>query len=89
MRGVLAVGGGVARLMGSVLRRWPLILIAAFFISPSGPHLRVVYSYRGPASHPAYISCTYLGSRGFITPSYGVMGDCPLIAWIDAWEVRP
>ncbi len=70
----------VARLIGGMLGYWKLALIALFFLSPVGPHLRWEYTYRGdrdPFCQRSYTSCTYLGSRGFITPAITV--DCPFI----------
>lgn len=76
----LTVVGGLARLLSHAVRSWPLILVAAFFLSSQGPHLRVTWTYRGSSENPIYIDCTYLGSRGFV-PALGPV--CPLIAWID------
>lgn len=79
----------IARLIGRVVGYWKLALIALFFLSDTGPHLRVEYTYRGtsdPFGQRSYTSCTYLGSRGFVTPAF--MVDCPIIAIFDASEVR-
>lgn len=84
MRNALTLGGGLARLLAALLRRWPLVLIALFLISPVGPHLRLSYSYIEGRQHPSlYFVCTYLGSRGVIAPA---VGGCPIIAWIDTRE---
>jgi len=74
--------GGLFRAIGGIFQHWPLIAVIAFFISPMGPHLRWEYSYRDTYGHRSYGYCTYLGSRGFITPSY--VEGCPVIAWLDA-----
>lgn len=66
-----------------LLRTWPLFLIAAFFLSPIGPYLRVSYIYEGSRDYPRYIACTYLGSRGFV-PTY--VPRCPIVAWLDSRE---
>ena len=66
-----------------LLERWPLVLIAVFFLTPQGPHLRVSYAYYGTYEHPTYTSCTYLGSRGF-REAYGP--DCPVVLWLDVAE---
>ena len=76
-----------ARVIGALLDRWPLVLIILFFVSPVGPHLRFEYTYRGSYDHRNFVSCTYLGSRGFVTPSY--MADCPVLAWLDSRGSRP
>ena len=79
----------VARLASDLLQCWPLILIAAFFLSPVGPHLRWEYAFREVYGDRVYLGCTYLGSRGFVTPAYGTLDGCPVIAWLDARETRP
>lgn len=86
-RKTLGILAFTARMIGSVLERWPLALVVLFFLSPEGPHLRWEGTYRGSYSHRTYISCTYLGSRGFVTPPYGYLDGCPVIAWLDAGDV--
>lgn len=87
MRTALTLGAGLARLLAGLLHRWPLVLIALFFISPVGPHLRLSYSYYEGSAHPSQLfDCTYLGSRGVIAPARGDLDGCPIIAWIDARE---
>ena len=66
--------------MGRALRAWPLILVAAFFLSPVGPHLLWEYHYRD--SREYRFDCSYIGSRGLIHPGY--VEGCPYIAWLDA-----
>lgn len=72
--------GAIARLLRWVLSKWLLLAIAAFFLSPIGPHLRTSYTYRGDDHYRAYISCTYLGARGYTT-LYHV--DCPVIILLE------
>ena len=86
-RNDFSVGAIAARMIGNMLDRWPLVLIVLFFISPVGPHLRWEYTYRGPYDHGNFVSCTYLGSRGFVTPLY--MDNCPILAWLDSRGSRP
>jgi hypothetical protein len=77
----LGVLAAMSRMISGVLDHWRLALIAALFLSPVGPHLRWEYQYRDVYGHRAYVSCTYLGARGFITPDY--IEECPIIAVID------
>lgn len=74
------------RLLHNVMRFWPHLLIVAFLISPTGPHLRFYYIYRGGIGSPSFIECTYLGSRGFVTTN--LLADCPVFAWLDAGDYR-
>lgn len=76
-----------ARMIGGLLNHWPLAVVALFFLSPVGPHLRWEYTYRGYGDYRSYVSCTYLGSRGFVTPIF--MDDCPMVAWLDSRGSRP
>jgi hypothetical protein len=69
-----------------LLQKWLVVLIAIFFLSPVGPHLRWEYQYRGANEYRTYSNCTYLGSRGFFKPGY--IGNCPLIAWLDSRGAR-
>ena len=78
----MSIIGLIAKLIGWLLGQWKLIALIAFFVSPAGPHLRWEYQYREAYGHRAFISCTYLGSRGFITPDY--VEGCPVIAWLDS-----
>ena len=66
--------------MNRLLMKWPLLLIAAFFLSPVGPHLLWEYHYRG--SRDVRFNCSYIGSRGLVHPGY--VEGCPYIAWLDA-----
>ena len=84
-----AVLGGLAlltRLMGFVLDRWLLVLIAVFFISPVGPHLRWTYTYTETYGQRSYLQCSYFGSRGIVLPT--MAGDCPLLIILDARKGR-
>jgi hypothetical protein len=74
------------RLVSHITSKWLVLLIAAFFLSPTGPHLRAEYTYYEAGNTRIYLRCTYLGSRGFITPDF--RGDCPLFAILNANEWR-
>lgn len=66
------------------MKHWGLMLVVAFIVSPMGPHLRLAYSYHGDtANRYRLFNCLYVGSRGLITPDYGYMDRCPVLAWID------
>lgn len=66
---------------GRLVNYWPVVLITAFFLSPVGPHLLWTYHYRDAFGHRTYTSCTYIGSRGLMTPRY--MSGCPVVVWLD------
>lgn len=84
----LDIGGMLARLLAFALRHWHLVLIAAFAISPAGPHLRISYEFYGSYASPyGHSNCLYLGSRGFVKPGVGYMYGCPFVAWIDTREI--
>ena len=68
------------------LQFWPHMLVAAFLISPIGPHLRFEYTYWGDIGSPSFIECTYLGARGFVTTN--LLSDCPVFAWLDARDYK-
>lgn len=73
-----------AWLASTVINSWGLIALIAMAISPISPHLRWSYRYQqhganGPVS---YVSCAYIGSRGFITPD--LAPRCPLLVFIDS-----
>lgn len=82
----LGAGSALSRCLGVVIGHWKLALVILVFASPVGPHLRWEYAYRETHGHRSYLRCTYLGSRGFITPD--VAPDCPVIAFLDAREWR-
>ena len=67
--------------IAGILNIWPLFLIAGFFISPVGPHLRMTYTYLQNGSQKYMLSCQYLGSRGFV--SFDAFGECPFVTIID------
>ena len=82
----LGAGGATLRFLSAVLEHWKLLLVIAFFASPIGPHLRWDYAYRDTYGQRSYLRCTYLGSRGFVTPN--IAPDCPVIAVLDARDWR-
>ncbi|MGH1439766.1 MAG: hypothetical protein ACRBBR_06620 [Cellvibrionaceae bacterium] len=71
------------RAIGSLLSIWPLLLVAVFFISPTGPHLRMQYTYeeRNPY-YRHYLDCNYLGAKGFVKYR-GEFNTCPFVVMID------
>lgn len=75
------VAGIIIRGIISLLRLWPLILIAAAFVSPVTPHMRWSYTYRNFGSTMVFYSCTYVGVTGFIDYMHG--DDCPFITLLD------
>lgn len=91
----LSVIGVLFRLISAATRFWPLALIALFLASPVGPHLLWSYEYRyGARPYYAapreriYARCTYVGSRGFVTPD--LAPNCPVFAFLDSrhWRTR-
>lgn len=79
---VLRLIAKLLRGIASLLNVWPLILIAAFVISPIGPHMRWSYRYTEYGmGQRYYTSCEYLGAKGFVYYTRG--GDCPFITIID------
>lgn len=84
--GCLSAASLLARGLSLLLGHWKLVLVAAFFLSPIGPHLRWSYVYRDGGGPRADVRCTYLGSRGFVTPS--LAPDCPVIAILDSRQWR-
>lgn len=58
-----------SRMVSNLINVWPVLAIALFFISTTGPHLAI--SYDGPW-------CTYLGAHGFVQTDHGP--ECPLLA---------
>ncbi|MEM7220027.1 MAG: hypothetical protein AAF515_16795 [Pseudomonadota bacterium] len=72
---------GVAALVKTLAKAWPLALIAVCFLSPISPHLRWSYTYTDVGSYRVYRDCAYLGVTGEIFPDYSE--TCPLIALID------
>ena len=81
IRAIFGVLGWLLKQIGGLFRFWPLVLIAVFFISPVGPHLRWEYTYTDVYGRRVFHACTYLGARGFIiTDGYP---DCPFVAVLD------
>jgi len=81
--GVMAT---IFRMISGLLEHWKLALIAALFLSPVGPHLRWEYRYQDVYGRKVFLSCTYLGARGFIKPDY--IEGCPVVAMLDARSSR-
>lgn len=75
------------RLLASLLKVWPLLLIGAFIISPISPHLRWTYQYRDSGQTRIYINCNYLGMDGVVFPKG--FTECPIILFIDRRTGRP
>lgn len=72
----------LARFISGCFHIWPVFIIAAFFLSTSSPHVLVNYEYRQHGNGPRnYVSCTYLGLRGFVSPQHA--GDCPWLVFIN------
>ena len=65
-----------ARAMSFLITNAHLFLLAAFFLSPQGPHVRVDDLFGGYSR-----GCTYLGSRGLVP---GYVPGCPYLVWIDS-----
>ena len=81
----LTLIGMTARLLAALVNRWPLILIAAFILSPVGPHLYWGGEYRKVFGNQVYIACTYIGSRGSVQLDFRHFNDkCPNIIWLDS-----
>ena len=74
------------RSLAGLLSIWPLLLVAAFFISPVGPHLLWTYSYEQRGTYRHMFACQYIGARGFVYTDH--LGDCPYITIIDRRAVR-
>ena len=76
----------VFRLIGSLLRFWPLALIAAFLLMPATPHIRWTYQYIPNGTEKHFVRCNYLGVSGLVTPDFPP--HCPFFALInpDDWR---
>ena len=72
----------LSRLISGLFANWKLVLIVALVVLPISPHLRWEYTYIGDSHNRRYIRCTYLGSRGFVTPKY--IEGCPFITILNA-----
>ena len=68
---------GLIRLIGQLLKVWPVWAIVALIYSPVQPYLRWEYTYQDFGSHREYYQCTYLGIDGFRNLIYG--GQCPIV----------
>ena len=78
------------KFVAALLERWHWALIAAFLISPIGPHLYWSGEYRKVFGNRVYISCTYIGSRGAVRLDFRHFNDkCPTFMWLDAREYKP
>lgn len=89
-RFVLGMVRITASVMVALLKRWPLLLIIAFFYFDEGPHLYWSGEYRKFGGSRVYIECTYIGSRGPVHLDFRYFNDdCPQIMWIDPSEVVP
>lgn len=75
------------RSFAGLLEQWPLFLLAAFLLSPVGPHLRVQTSYVQHGNYREMRACQYLGSRGWVNTVPGER--CPLVAIIDRRVIDP
>jgi hypothetical protein len=79
----------VLNLVAALLGRWPVILLAAFLLSPVGPHLYWSGEYRKVFGNRIYTACTYLGSRGAVPLDFRHFNDkCPTIMWLDSREFK-
>ena len=76
--------GGLFRLFGALLRKWPLFVILLICVSPVGPHVRWEYQYVGSYSNKTYIRCDYMGSRGLLEDVPHLPPDCPFIVILDS-----
>lgn len=76
----------VFRLLGSLIRLWPLAVIALFLLMPVTPHIRWTYQYIPHGTQRHFIRCTYLGIDGLVTPDFPP--HCPFFAVInpDHWR---
>lgn len=78
----------IALLVKALLQRWLLILIVAFFYFEQGPHFYWSGEYRAFGGNRAYISCTYIGSRGPVHLDFRHFNDkCPFVMWLDSRKV--
>ncbi|MBL4616283.1 MAG: hypothetical protein JKY46_01175 [Robiginitomaculum sp.] len=64
----------LAKLIGWLTLRWPLIVLAFSVISPISPHIRLPYVL-------SYSNCSYIGTRGVAYKDNDK--SCPLISMID------
>lgn len=79
-----------ASLLATLLKRWPLVLVVAFFYFEQGPHFYWSGEYRAFGGSRTYISCTYIGSRGPVHLDFRHFNNhCPQIMWLDSRKVAP
>lgn len=83
MTPVLSALAHMLRTLSSVLKHWPLIVLAALILSPVGPHLRWQYTAIDAPSGLIYLRCHYIGARGLIADVQREIPACPLVAVID------
>lgn len=76
-----AITGIVLRTLTQLLRYWWLFAIAALFVLPQSPHLRIQYSFVRQGAFPIHQRCNYLGPRGMV--EVFDRSRCPLILIID------
>lgn len=84
-RSALGITRLIALMLSAMLSRWPLILVAVFFLMDEGPHIRLEGTYRGTMENPVYVNCTYLGSRGLRVI---INHRCPFVLWLTPGEDR-
>lgn len=85
----LSYTGVIARILAALIALWPLALVGAIALSPTGPHVLWRYEYY-EGSRPAYgaprtrvyTRCTYLGTRGYVTPDFAP--QCPWVVILNA-----
>lgn len=77
------------KLVASLLEHWPKVLLAAFLISPVGPHMYWSGDYRKVFGSRVYTSCTYIGSRGPVQLDFRHFNDkCPVFMWLDSRKFK-
>jgi hypothetical protein len=74
----------ILRALSTLMRLWPIALVAFMFLSPVTPHFRWSYQYIEHGYERHYILCNYLSVKGLITPDFAP--DCPFLALIDIRE---
>ena len=79
---VLRCASLILKAMSFLLNHAALLLLLAFVLSPISPHLLWEYEYREIGRERVTTRCTYLGSRGFVTPD--MRGVCPSIMILNA-----
>ena len=68
---------GLVRLIGQLLKVWPIWAIVTLLYSPVQPYLRWQYTYQDFGSYRVYYSCTYLGIKGMMNFRRG--DQCPIV----------